>query len=146
MIIGNNLGDISTYCSGKYFVLHEQAHPGVPINCLRVTNSLSLDQKTVMVITGGEDGLVKIWDASIELRQQVNMLDAVSIKDLKNIKSYGVQSLDVFSCDRQSPLSTATVKVLVGMRSGDVVELNVDFNRAYTAREDILDNKQLSED
>jgi hypothetical protein len=53
-----------------------------------------------MVITGGEDGLVKIWDASIELKQQVNMFDAVSIKDLKNIKSYGVQSLDVFSCDR----------------------------------------------
>jgi hypothetical protein len=100
VIIGNNLGDISTYCSGKYFVLHEQAHPGVPINCLRITNSLSLDQKTVMVITGGEDGLVKIWDASIELKQQVNMHDAVSIKDLKNIKSYGVQSLDVFSCDR----------------------------------------------
>ena len=52
----------------------------------------------------------------------------------------------MFSCDRQSPLSTATVKVLVGMRSGDVVELNVDFNRSYTTREDILDNKQLSED
>jgi WD40 repeat protein len=65
IVFGNNLGDISTYCSSKYFVLHEQAHPGAAINCIRVTNSLSLDLKTVCVITGGEDGMVKIWDASI---------------------------------------------------------------------------------
>lgn len=38
VVFGNNLGDISTYCSSKYFVLHEQAHPGAAINCIRVTN------------------------------------------------------------------------------------------------------------
>jgi hypothetical protein len=65
IIFGTNLGDISTYCSKKYFVLTEQAHPGVAINVIRVTNSLSLDLKTAMIITGGEDGLLKIWDASI---------------------------------------------------------------------------------
>lgn len=90
IIFGNNLGDISTYCSSKYFVLNEQAHPGVAINVIRVTNSLSLDLKTVMIITGGEDGMIKIWDASIQLRQQVDMKQSVEIKDLKNIKSYGI--------------------------------------------------------
>ena len=68
VVFGNNLGDISTYCSSKYFVLNEQAHPGSQINCIKVTNSLSLDQKTVMVVTAGEDGMVKIWDASIILK------------------------------------------------------------------------------
>lgn len=65
IVFGNNLGDISTYCSSKFFVVHEQAHPNSAINCIRVTNSLSFDQKTVCVITSGEDGMVKIWDASI---------------------------------------------------------------------------------
>lgn len=32
IIFGNNLGDISTFCSNKYFVLRSQAHEGVPIN------------------------------------------------------------------------------------------------------------------
>ena len=67
-IFGNNLGDISTFCGSKYFVLNEQAHPNSPINCIKVTNALSLDYKTAMVITGGEDGLIKIWDASIQLK------------------------------------------------------------------------------
>jgi hypothetical protein len=38
-----------------------------------VTNSLSLDQKTVMVVTAGEDGMIKIWDASIILKQQIDL-------------------------------------------------------------------------
>lgn len=116
------------------------------INVIRVTNSLSLDLKTVMIITGGEDGMIKIWDASIQLRQQVDMKQAVEIKDLKNMKSYGIQSLDVFPCDRQNIHSTASIKVLVGMRCGDVVECLVDFNRQYVSAEEIKTNKSLTEE
>ena len=68
IIFGNNLGDISTFCSSKYFILNDQAHPNSAINCIKVTNCLSLDMKTVTVITGGEDGYVRIWDASIQLK------------------------------------------------------------------------------
>lgn len=146
VIFGNNFGDISTYCSSKYFVLNEQAHPRAPINCIKVTNTLSNDMKTAMVITGGEDGLIKIWDASIQLKQTVDIKNAVSIKDLKNLKSYGVQSLDVFSCDKQSIHSTATIKVLVGIRSGDVIEALFDINRNFLSAEDILNNQTMSEE
>jgi WD40 repeat protein len=90
VVFGNNLGDISTYCNSKYFVLFEQAHPGVPINCIRVTNALSLDRQSCMVVTGGEDGLVKIWNASIQLKQMIDLRQSVDIQDLKNIKSYGI--------------------------------------------------------
>jgi hypothetical protein len=65
---------------------------------------------------------------------------------LKNIKSYGVQSLDIFACDRQNESSTATVKVLAGIRSGDVLECLVDFNRNHISEEDISANKNLSEE
>jgi WD40 repeat protein len=65
VLFGNNLGDISTYCNSKYFILNEQAHPGAPINCIKVTNVLTYDIKGVTIVTGGEDGIIKIWDASL---------------------------------------------------------------------------------
>ena len=145
-IFGNSLGDISTYSNSKYFVLNEQAHPRSPINCIKVTNTLSYDFKTVMVITGGEDGMIKIWDASIQLKQQIDVKAAVSIKDLKNLKSYGVQSLDVFPCDKHSVNSTATVKILTGIRSGDVVECLVDFNRDFLSADEIINNQLMTQE
>jgi hypothetical protein len=42
--------------------------------------------------------------------------------------------------------STATIKVLAGMRTGDVIECLVDFNRNFITPEDILTNVQLSEE
>ena len=44
--------------------------------------------------------MLKFWDASMQLKQQIDMKQPCTIKDLKNIKSYGIQSLDVFGCDR----------------------------------------------
>ena len=73
VVFGSSFGDISTYCSSKYFILNEQAHPRAAINCIKVTNTISYDMKTAMVITGGEDGFIKIWDASIQLKQQIDM-------------------------------------------------------------------------
>ena len=67
-----------------------------------MTNTISHDMKTANVITGGEDGMLKIWDATITLMQTIDMKasPAVGIKDLKNIKSYGIQSIDIFPCDK----------------------------------------------
>ena len=100
--------------------------------------------KTVTVITGGEDGYVRIWDASIQLKQQIDCKQAVGIQDLKNMNSYGIQSLDVYACDRHAVQSTATVKVLAGMRSGDILQIAVDFNRNFVTAEDIINNKKLT--
>jgi hypothetical protein len=111
-----------------------------------VTNTLAYDMRTAMVITGGEDGFIKIWDASIQLKQQIDMKQAVLIKDLKNQKSYGVQSVDVFPCDKQSVSSTATIKILAGIRSGDIIEALIDFNRDDVQTKEIMGNRTLTED
>jgi hypothetical protein len=146
LIIGNNFGDISTYCSQKYFVLHDQAHPRSPINVIKVTQAISHDMRAVNVITGGEDGMLKIWDASITLKQQIDLKasPAVTIKDLKNIKSYGIQSIDIHACDKQSVNSTASVKVLVGLRSGDVIEVQLVFNKEYRSADEIVESRILT--
>lgn len=63
VLFGTSQGEITTYCSGKHFVLNENAHKG-SVNCLKVSDSLN---DTINVITGGEDGFIKIWDTSIRL-------------------------------------------------------------------------------
>ena len=61
-LFGSSQGEITTFCSGRHFVLNENAHVG-PINCLKVTDTLTTDN--VNIITGGEEGLIKIWDSAI---------------------------------------------------------------------------------
>lgn len=63
IIFGTSLGEITTFCSGKHFVLNENAHEGA-INCIKVTDSMT---DRVNIFTGGEDGVIKLWDASIQL-------------------------------------------------------------------------------
>lgn len=75
---GSNLGEISTYCGGKHIVLKENAHNNC-INCIRVTDSLT---DRVNIITGCEDGFLKIWDASFTLIQVVSMKNAKILTDL----------------------------------------------------------------
>lgn len=65
VIFGTSYGEITTYCSGKHFVLNEAAHEA-PINCIRVTDQLS-PNGVINILTGGEDGFVKLWDASCRL-------------------------------------------------------------------------------
>jgi WD40 repeat protein len=43
--------------------LNENAHKGA-INCIKVSDRIN---DAVNVITGGEDGLIKIWDTSLSL-------------------------------------------------------------------------------
>jgi len=62
ILFGTSQGEITTYCSGKHFVLNESAHKGT-VNCIRVSDKIN---DTVNVITGGEDGFVKIWDTSLK--------------------------------------------------------------------------------
>jgi WD40 repeat protein len=57
-------GEITTYCAGKHFVLNENAHAS-SINCLKVTDKIN--GSALNILTGGEDGLIKIWDTAVSL-------------------------------------------------------------------------------
>lgn len=53
-------------------MLHENAHERA-INCIKVTDSMT---DRVNIITAGEDGLIKVWDASLTLIQVVDIKNA----------------------------------------------------------------------
>ena len=48
--------------------------------------------------------------------------------------------------EKQNINSTATVKLLAGIRSGDVIECLIDFNRNYMTPEEIFANERLSQE
>jgi len=70
ILFGTSQGEITTYCSGKHFVLNQNAHTQA-INCIRVTDKLVGDNANI--VTGGEDGMIKIWDTAIQLLQQLDI-------------------------------------------------------------------------
>lgn len=113
-IFGTSLGEITTYCSGKHFVLNENAHDAA-INCVKTTDRLTGDN--VNILTGGEDGLIKVWDSAIQLLQVIDVRQARVLQDFKNPRSYAIQSLDTYCCDRKHPR-----RVLVGVRCGEILE------------------------
>jgi WD40 repeat protein len=69
VLFGTSQGEITTYCAGKHFVINESAHKG-SVNCLKVSDKIN-DQ--VNIISGGEDGLIKIWDSSMTLLQSIDV-------------------------------------------------------------------------
>lgn len=112
-----------------------------------MTNWLSKDFNEIVIITAGEEGFFKIWDGSCKsMIQKIDVRIGVSIKDLRKIRSYGVQALDVFPCDKNYPSSLGKVKILAGVRSGDVVECHVDFNREFYTAEDVMNDKKMPMD
>lgn len=44
----------------------------------------------VSIITGGEDGLIKVWDSAVQLMQVIDVRQAKVLQDLKNPRSYAV--------------------------------------------------------
>ena len=54
------------------------------------------------MITGGEDGLIKIWNTNIQLLQVIDVKMSVPdmIKDLKNPRCYGIQSIEMYCCEK----------------------------------------------
>ena len=114
-LFGTSLGEITTFCSGRHFVLNENAHDAA-INCIKVSDRIT-NESSVNIITGGEDGLIKIWDSAVQLMQVIDIKLAKVLQDLKNPRSYAVQSLDIYCCDRKQPR-----RLLVGVRCGEILE------------------------
>ena len=122
ILFGSSLGEITTFCSGKHFILHDTAHDG-PINVIRVTDSLT-PGGIVNILTGGEDGFIKIWDSSCRLLHSIDMREQQVLADLKNKRAFGVQSLDIYICDKKNPK-----KLLAGLRCGEIMEAVVTFGK-----------------
>ena len=108
-------GEITTYCSGKHFVLNEAAHEGA-INVIRVTDQIS-PSGIVNIFTGGEDGFIKVWDASCRLLQSIDMRKSQVLSDLKNRRAFAIQSLDIYTCDKKN-----SRRLLAGLRCGEIME------------------------
>ena len=87
-LFGTSLGEITTFCSGRHFVLNENAHEGA-INCIKVSDRLT-NESAVNIITGGEDGFIKVWDSAVQLMQVIDVRLAKVLQDLKNPRSYAV--------------------------------------------------------
>ena len=86
IVFGSSLGEITTFCSGKHFVLHESAHEGA-INCIKISDSMT---DRINIFTGGEDGLIKMWDASVQLLQVIDMKKSQILTDMKNKRAFAV--------------------------------------------------------
>ena len=93
--------------------MKEQVHDGA-VNVIRVTDTFN---QSVCIITGGEDGFVKIWSPRMDLLQTLNPREINPTPDLSNPKAYGIQSLDIYLCDKRK-----FATLLIGIRSGDVLE------------------------
>jgi WD40 repeat protein len=72
-LFGTSHGELLTFCSGRLLVLNEMAHDSA-INCLMVVDQLT--SANANIITGGEDGLIKLWDSAVNLLQVVDVRNA----------------------------------------------------------------------
>ena len=129
-VFGANTGDISVLSSGKHQIKREKAHLGA-INCIRITNALT---GLIHILTGGEDGYLRIWDGQFRLAHQLSMRQEKILGEmslLRNPLCFGIQSLDFYNCDSRHPR-----KLLISLRCGEVQEavLNVRaFDEAEAA-------------
>ena len=102
------------------------------MNCIRVSDKLL---ETVCIITGGEDGIIKLWTSSMQLIQQVDLRSSAKVlKEFKNYRCYGIQSIELYFCDKQHPR-----RLLVGLRCGEILEAVV------TDIDDRFKNQQLNQ-
>jgi len=93
---GSSKGTISLYTNHKHFFMKEKAHIG-SINCIKITDVFN---QTVCVLTAGEDGYLKIWSPRIELLQSIDVKSMNPTPDMNNPRAYGIQSLDIYTCDK----------------------------------------------
>ncbi len=84
IIVGSNFGDISGISCNKYFVVIQNAHNGT-VNCIKVSDQIK--EKKYLVLTSGEDGIVKIWDQTYNLLSQIDIYSfrLASLEDFKRV-------------------------------------------------------------
>jgi WD40 repeat protein len=91
----------------------------------------------VNIFTGGEDGFIKVWDSACRIIQTVDMRKSQVLSDLNNKRAFGVQSLDIYICDKKNAR-----RVLAGLRCGEIMEAMI--NLGGEAQKDEEEAKQAS--
>jgi len=118
IIFGTSTGEVTQFFQGRHEVVNQDAHDA-PINCLVVSDKT---HDIVCVITGSEDGFIKIWTETIKPMQTINMRYAVPEfeKRCKIKTAFGVQSLELYCCDTLQPR-----RLLIGLRCGELIEAHL---------------------
>jgi WD40 repeat protein len=134
-IIGTADGDIGIVAFGNY-KFAQQGH-SKQVNAIRVTDVM---QNIVIIISAGEDGLIKFWNTKFELISQMDLhsqsfsLDVMDRSDGDESQAFNhsAQSLDIFACDssngaqiggdRQSSDNLPKI-LLVGTRTNELLEI-----------------------
>ncbi|KAL4497254.1 hypothetical protein ABPG72_011189 [Tetrahymena utriculariae] len=148
IIAGNNVGDLILVACGKYIVAKERAHSKM-INCLKITE---LFQDKVLIITCGEDEVVKIWDTKFNLIKDIPIRHTGHFNDIPQTRNLSGQSLDIFCCkypkkaDNESALGDRDSDVvypiiLIGTRNGDILEASFTLEYQGTKKQVNVQNK-----
>ena len=87
ILVGSNFGDICGISCNKYFVINSSAHNGT-VNCIKVTDNIK--EKKYLVLTSGEDGLIKIWDQTYNILSQIDVFSfrLISLEDFKRVSKF----------------------------------------------------------
>jgi len=94
IIAANNYGDLILVICGKYIVAKASAHSKM-INCLKIAE---IFETKVIIISAGEDELVKIWDTKFNLINELHMRKTGFFNDLASKTSFSPQSIDIIIC------------------------------------------------
>ncbi|EGR29518.1 PH domain protein [Ichthyophthirius multifiliis] len=101
IIAANNYGDLILITCNKYIPVKERAHSKM-INCIKIFTAF---EEYVLIITAGEDELIKIWDTKFN---QINEISTKKLaqfdyftknKTLQEMKNLSAQSIDVYFCN-----------------------------------------------
>lgn len=136
ILIGSTFGDISAITCNKYVVIKSGLHDGA-INCIKVTDLII--EKKYVVITAGEDGLVKIFDQKL---QEIKTINPYLYNNLEFSNGFerihkGIQSLDLHTCN------PGKFTLLLGFRCGDLIEIEVDreLYNDLKIKSDVIENE-----
>ncbi len=73
LLAGDNYGNIFVITDGKCMIGRKNAHDKM-INCMKVT---TVFQSHIIIITAGEDTMIKMWDTKF------NLINYVDLKELR---------------------------------------------------------------
>lgn len=157
---GNNFGDIVLIIEDKYIQAKEKAHQKM-ISCIRVSNAFA---ESIIIITAGEDEKIKVWDTAFELLVEIEIrkmkfyTHIPKPKKNEEQKNFSAQSLDVYFCHESAPGAAhdtntqdkkdaqeksndppqlpreAHFKLLVGTRSGEIMEVQIPASLTFDAK------------
>jgi WD40 repeat protein len=156
-VVGTASGDLGIVAFGSLKLVHK-GHDG-QINAIRVTDVM---HSVVVVISAGEDGMLRFWNTKFELINQLDMREQSCNIEVYRTSArgadqfnYSVQSMDVFACDTDfSSASMSEQKnpeglpkvLLVGTRNSEVIEIGLSTEfLGITTRQTgtLLLNKQV---